>query len=1466
MAVHPKLKLRYAFENQYLGTAQLNWVGAQADPYKRGWWANAPTLTDAGTPSIRGMVRVGRVMYCVGNFDTVGGVARVNAMAFDMLTQEVQAWAPAVSLGTLNRIDALANADGSYSFFISGTSGVAKYNELGELDAAWLPNPSGGAVTVNGLKVVNAGSIFIYGIFEDCGGQARNCIAQVNSTDGAATAMDASITSGSEQISGIDYDSVADQLYLAGDFSGIGGTARNRIARWNVSANTIDAGWNPNLNGSAIVVKFKSASSIFIGGSFTTVNGGTTRNRLCEVDGSGTVKSFNPNLNNSCRDIAIDADEFIYAVGAFTTVAGGTTRNLSASWEADGTLRSWNPNFAATSLHRILVQDRTIYCFGLLTSYKGVAVTGIKNVQNIIFDDDNSIFISKLTGDDGNAGTQAAPLRSLEGAIGVEPSYLDQSGNGNDPTMQGTVFLHPRGFTDPPYGSFFAGLFSDSNYYNLPAAIGNAIAASGHFTVRMKIYAFRVPANNAEVIWKYKDGALTSLSLNTNLTINFQLRGTTLTSLTAIKVRKWHEVRITYEYDAAGTGLTKRIYLDEVLVGQASQTAVMAGHVDMEIGRNVDTANRAFDGFINDVEIYSGYHIEFPITNKTDREAWYPFQTKSVAEDAGAEYVVFTDSEHYKEPTLLNYIDGLSIMAEDGCKPTLSLAMGAEADTYGARRVGREKFSSGVASTVYHISKSGSDSTGIRGDETLPFLTLQAALDDGSRAANDTFQFDDSGVYQEGDIDLGSDDLTIQAHDGKVPTLHIKSWTSSADVLMYGVILSGATATVVEAWDCTTIYNGAITATSSVKNCYAENGTFTSPTIRNSFFERGIASGFTLLERTSFTGGGILFAADTGYIGTRIKNCEFEKGYGISLDATSGGIPSILRALFVKDVKGTVELTTDDQVGATMSYFALDNIYVDDDLSNDHFTVNQPKGENSNDNGYIALRNCISIGAARDGFVLNKVINAGTITKRIVVRNSAVIGAGRYGVEIPGTTNNNQAGSFDQQTVYLAQSFLESGSTTAAVHTVAQGGSISGLLFDYSIIRGSFLNDGAGPSGLRTASFATDPLFLSVVAGAENSSLSPRSLAIEALTPYRDDEPVLSSLASLGNQPFADLGPWRALLEITGEACRVEGIEFDGDINSPMSIAFISSSFFQTGEVRYCSFVGQGADFLRTQGGTYTNNFMFGGNGGGFRASLVNPTIQRNVGVALGGAFILNSSTSPSISHNSSFGCFAGQYDRLSSGGEFRENILSASGTYDYEGFSEQKYSDIETLSPEAEIDANSTQKRPLYQDPYNGDLRLQALALGYAFDSPAKGLAEDGTAAGAFIYYYGPLTLCYIEIDFNQSGWYNPDDIPETMYAANIAEGDKPVGSVYSSASGYKRQWDVKWNATNPMPHNQRLALQQMYVFQDADIEVTFDDGVTWIPATLMKSQPFIHDEVTLQYTQDDTPRPIASLMIRER
>jgi uncharacterized delta-60 repeat protein len=177
----------------------------------------------------------------------------------------------------------------------------------------------------------------------------------------------------------VSIDLQSDQkVLIAGDFTTISGSSRNRVARLN-NDGTLDTTFNPGTgaNSTVNIVLEQPDGKILIAGSFTSYNG-TTSNRIARLNSDGSLDtSFNisTGAGNTINAMVLQPDGKILIGGSFTTYAG-TSINRIARLNTDGTLDStFNPGTGANSTVRTFAvqPDGKIIVGGSLLAYNGTS-------------------------------------------------------------------------------------------------------------------------------------------------------------------------------------------------------------------------------------------------------------------------------------------------------------------------------------------------------------------------------------------------------------------------------------------------------------------------------------------------------------------------------------------------------------------------------------------------------------------------------------------------------------------------------------------------------------------------------------------------------------------------------------------------------------------------------------------------------------------------------------------------------------------------------------------------------------------------------------------------------------------------------------------------------------------------------------------------------------------------------------
>jgi len=232
------------------------------------------------------------------------------------------------------------------------------------------PNANGAVLA---LAVQPDGKALVVGSFTSIAGVTRTRLARLlvdGTTDPgfASVAVDGPVRSVAIQADG--------GIVIGGDFSQVGALVRNRIARLNANG-SVDAGFNPNANGIVRALAVQADGRIVIGGQFTTLAGGATpRNHMARLNADGSVDAgFNPDANGTVFALELQPDGKILLGGLFTTLAGGATpRNYIARLHADGSVdAAFNPNANFWVNELALQADGKILLGGSFTSLGGGA-------------------------------------------------------------------------------------------------------------------------------------------------------------------------------------------------------------------------------------------------------------------------------------------------------------------------------------------------------------------------------------------------------------------------------------------------------------------------------------------------------------------------------------------------------------------------------------------------------------------------------------------------------------------------------------------------------------------------------------------------------------------------------------------------------------------------------------------------------------------------------------------------------------------------------------------------------------------------------------------------------------------------------------------------------------------------------------------------------------------------------------
>jgi hypothetical protein len=343
-------------------------------------WVNKVALSpDQNTVYLGGSFSAlnGTTRYSVGSVDSTTGAVNPN---FDPNANQ---WVSAIATNSTGNVLYLGGAFMKLNSGTLRTHVAAIDTTTGTVVSGFNPNPNPAGIVKTIATSPDGGTVYLGGIFTTMnGGSPRNRIAAVNASNGLL--INDFNPNANNSVGTMTMSSDGQTLYLGGDFTTLnGGITRNRIAAVSTATGLLVSTFDPNANNSITTMALSpEGNTLYIGGDFTALNGGTTRNRLAAISTATglLVSAFDPNANNSVTTMTLSPEgNTLYIGGDFTALNGGTTRNrIAAVGTATGLLVStFDPNANNSVTTMALSPDgQTLYLGGKFSTVNGGVATG----------------------------------------------------------------------------------------------------------------------------------------------------------------------------------------------------------------------------------------------------------------------------------------------------------------------------------------------------------------------------------------------------------------------------------------------------------------------------------------------------------------------------------------------------------------------------------------------------------------------------------------------------------------------------------------------------------------------------------------------------------------------------------------------------------------------------------------------------------------------------------------------------------------------------------------------------------------------------------------------------------------------------------------------------------------------------------------------------------------------------------
>ncbi|MBZ0222297.1 MAG: delta-60 repeat domain-containing protein [Dokdonella sp.] len=285
-------------------------------------------------------------MIVGGAFDEINGVPRANLAKLNADGSVNLAWHPSVD-GVVNVLVADAgghvfaggdfqSVDGLNRMSLAKLSGTG----AGAVDPDWQANANG---PIRAMAMSGSGHLYVTGIFDTLGGQARQEIAKVSAA-GTGT-VDPDWT---PSIDGLPIALVIDangDVFVAGLFESVNDVERSLVAKLSgAGAGALDLAWNPALEGNYVQsMALGPAGSLVLAGDFWTTDGSASSYLVRLSDTGAVVSGWSPAPDGLVTDVEVDINGDVFVTGDFSTI-GGQPRSQVAKLSASSgaAVGGWN--------------------------------------------------------------------------------------------------------------------------------------------------------------------------------------------------------------------------------------------------------------------------------------------------------------------------------------------------------------------------------------------------------------------------------------------------------------------------------------------------------------------------------------------------------------------------------------------------------------------------------------------------------------------------------------------------------------------------------------------------------------------------------------------------------------------------------------------------------------------------------------------------------------------------------------------------------------------------------------------------------------------------------------------------------------------------------------------------------------------------------------------------------------------
>ncbi|MFL5753124.1 MAG: T9SS type A sorting domain-containing protein [Bacteroidia bacterium] len=316
----------------------------------------------------------GGKLYIGGYFTNILGSIRKTVASVNTNNWSLTSWNPGIATTSGNPytnviscagakvvVGGYFNKVGNYS-----RSNISLFDTLGNFSTSWNPSI---LFSVN-ATVINGTAIYIGGTSSTGSGMIKGSLTS------SATTLYAGANDWIREMHKFN-----NKLFVSGDFYTIKGKTRSKFACFDLLTDSLLA-FNPQPSGTIYTQFSIDENTIFAGGDFTNIGGGTPRDHLAAINvTTGDLLSWNPVTNGNVYALA-ETDNRLFAGGEFSMASGNSCSNL-AEFDLAGNFTSalYQTNGRVNAL---ATYNGRLYTGGSYTSISGQSAYNLAaiNLQN----------------------------------------------------------------------------------------------------------------------------------------------------------------------------------------------------------------------------------------------------------------------------------------------------------------------------------------------------------------------------------------------------------------------------------------------------------------------------------------------------------------------------------------------------------------------------------------------------------------------------------------------------------------------------------------------------------------------------------------------------------------------------------------------------------------------------------------------------------------------------------------------------------------------------------------------------------------------------------------------------------------------------------------------------------------------------------------------------------------------------